>query len=269
MPTDLSRYAQFVSAVVKRYAPLGVHEYALENEVNAPGHWAGTPEEYERLVTAGARAVHAADPTAKVADGGLGSTVYGGVIAQRLLDQGRDTDAVAAYEHYYARRFSVRSEQLPQVSDAAALRGVLAGDQAVRNRQYFDATVDLATHGAIDVFQLHFYEQSDQAAAVVALLRAAVPVQTPVQAWEVGQFWPDAPSDPTVHATETTKVVCALFNGGVDRVIWLPLGYNPNGRNATELRFGLLDPDGKMRPAATALLSLRHPDTACAREAGP
>jgi len=268
MPADLGRYAQFVTDVVERYAPLGVHEYALENEVNAPGHWAGTPDEYVRLVTAGARAIHAADPTAKVADGGLGSTVYGGILAQQFLDQDRDADAVAAYEHYYARRFSVRSEQLPEVSDGRGLRTVLASDQAVRNRQYYDATVDLAKQGVIDVFQLHFYEGWDQAAAVVALVHAAGPARMPVEAWEVGQFWPDAPSDPAVHASETTKVVCALFYGGVDRVIWLPLGYNPAGRNPTELRFGLLDPDGKMRPAATALLALRHPDVACPREAG-
>src|SRR5581483_8642365 len=117
-------------------------------------------------------------------------------------------------------------------------------------------TVDLAKRGVIDLFQLHYYEQPEDAAHVVALVRARVGADMPVQAWEVGQFWPDAPSDPSLHATETKKVVWNLFAAGVDRVIWLPLGYNPNGRNATELRFGLLDPDGRLRPAATTFLSL-------------
>jgi hypothetical protein len=264
----MGEYRGFVTAVVERYAPLGVHEYAIENEVNAPGHWLSTVADYERLVTAGAEAVRAADPKALVADGGLGSTVYGGALAQDLLAQGREVDAVAAYQRYYARRFAVRSEQLPQVSDGSALRAALAGEQLVRNQQYFDATVDLAKRGVIDLFQLHFYEPWDQAAAVVAMVRSKLPVRMPVQAWEVGQFWPDAPTDPVLHATQTTRVVCALFQGGVDRVIWLPLAYNPAGRNASELRFGLLDPDGKMRPAASALLALRHPDVSCVREAG-
>ncbi|MBV8961203.1 MAG: hypothetical protein JO087_20780 [Actinobacteria bacterium] len=265
MPTNLDDYAAFVTTVVQRYAPLGVHEYALENEVNAPGHWTGTPADYERLVTAGARAVHAADPTAKVADGGLGSTVYGGVLAQDLLDQGKDAEAVAAYRQYYARRFEVRGDQLPQATTAADLRTALAGDQLVRNRQYFDATLDLVRNHVVDLFQLHFYEAPDVIGSLTSMLHAHLPADFPVQAWEVGQFWPNAPEDPAVHADQTKRVVCGLVSGGVQRIIWLPLGYNPNGRNATELRFGLLDPNGTTRPAATTFLALRQPQTACAK----
>jgi hypothetical protein len=101
---------------------------------------------------------------------------------------------------------------------------------------------------------------------VASLVRSQVPAAVPVQAWEVGQFWPDAPDDPTVHAEETTKVACALLGTGVGRVIWLPLAYNPAGRNNSELRFGLLDPDGTPRPAGTAFLALRDP-SACPKPA--
>src|SRR4051794_31933813 len=58
MPKDMRTYESFMSEVVKRYSPLGVHEYAVENEVNAPLHWEGTPADYITLVTAAGRAIH-------------------------------------------------------------------------------------------------------------------------------------------------------------------------------------------------------------------
>jgi hypothetical protein len=247
MPADMAQYQAFIGDVVKRYAPLGVREYAIENEVNAPGHWGDTPADYATLVTAAGKAIHGADPNAKVADGGLGSTVYGDAIARRLLDQGKDSEAVAAYEQYYSRRFSVRAQQLPEVSSATELRNVLASDQAARNLEYFDTTVRLAHDKLIDDFEIHFYEKWDNVPPLLELLHATLPPELPVQAWEVGQFWPKAPEDEGVHADELQRAVNGFLDGGVQRVIWLPLSYNPNGRNANELRFGLIDPDGHVR----------------------
>jgi hypothetical protein len=247
MPVDMAKYEAFVTDAVKRFSPLGVHEYAIENEVNAPIHWAGTSAEYVTLVTAAGRAIHAADADARVVDGGLGSTVYGDAIARRLLDEGQANEAVSAYQQYYARRFSVRAQQLPQVSDASELRGVLTSGQAVRNLEYFDATVQLVRQKLIDDFEIHFYEKGDNVPALLDLLHATLPPTIPIQAWEVGQFWPNAPSDEQSHADELKLTVNRLLDGGVTRVIWLPLAYNPNGRNASELRFGLVDPDGRVR----------------------
>ena len=89
MPADMGAYQAFLTDAVKRFSPLGVHEYAIENEINAPGHWAGTPADYVNLVNAAATAVHGGNPAARVVDGGVGSTVYGHAIARRLLAQGR------------------------------------------------------------------------------------------------------------------------------------------------------------------------------------
>jgi hypothetical protein len=247
MPVDMAKYQAFLADAVKRFSPLGVHEYAIENEVNAPLHWAGTSAEYVALTSAAGRAVHAADANARVADAGLGSAVYGDAIARRLLDQGHDSEAVAAYQRYYARRFPVRAQQLPEVSDASELRSVLATGQAARNLDYFDATVRLTEQKLVDVFEIHFYEKWDNVPALADLLHAALPAALPVQAWEVGQFWPNAPDDEHVHADELRRSVTGLLDGGVQRVIWLPLAYNPNGRNASELRFGLVDPGGRVR----------------------
>jgi hypothetical protein len=247
LPADTAKYQAFLTDAVKRFSPLGVHEYAIENEVNAPLHWADTPKDYVSLVTLAGRAIHAADPNARVADGGLGSTVYGEAIARRLLDEGKDTEAVSAYQQYYARRFAVRAQQLPQVNSASELRDVLSSGQAARNLEHFDATVGLARDKLIDDFEIHFYEKWDNVPALLDLLHATLPPDLPVQVWELGQFWPNAPSDEQVHADELQRAVNGFLNGGVQRVIWLPLAYNPNGRNANELRFGLVDPDGRVR----------------------
>jgi len=256
MPADMAKYQGFLTDAVKRFSPLGVHEYAIENEVNAPIHWAGTSAEYVTLVTAAGQAVHAADPSARVVDGGLGSTVYGDAIARRLLDEGKPTEAVSAYQQYYARRFPVRAQQLPPVSDAGELRTVLASGQAVRNLDYFDATVQLTQQKLIDDFEIHFYEQGDNVPALLDLLHATLPPTLPIQAWEVGQFWPNAPDDEHVHAQDLQVTVNGLLNGGVQRVIWLPLAYNPNGRNPSELRFGLVDPDGRVRESGTVFAQI-------------
>ena len=247
MPADMAKYEAFVKDVVARYSPLGVRNYAIENEVNAPIHWSGTSAEYVALVTAASRAIHAADPNARVMDGGLGSTVYGDAIARQLLDQGKNAEAVSAYQQYYARRFPARAQQLPQVSNASELRDALNSGQAARNLEYFDATVRMTKDKLVDDFQIHFYESKNNVPALLGLLHATLPPGLPIHALEVGQFWPNAPDDEHAHAEELRLTVNELLHGGVTRVIWLPLAYNPNGRNASELRFGLVDPDGRVR----------------------
>ncbi|MEK8106134.1 hypothetical protein NKG94_14925 [Micromonospora sp. M12] len=57
--------------------PVRVREYAIENEVNAPSYWAGSPEDYTRLVRAAAETIRATDPTARVVDSGISSVAYG------------------------------------------------------------------------------------------------------------------------------------------------------------------------------------------------
>src|SRR5919198_2434640 len=121
MPADLDAYRTWVGLAVRRYAPLGVHEWAIENEVNAANFWAASPADYQRLTTIAAAAVRAADPAGKVVDCGISSTAYGVAIAADLLLRGRGADAVAAYQRYYARPFQRRGRDFPRGSDEAGL----------------------------------------------------------------------------------------------------------------------------------------------------
>jgi hypothetical protein len=260
MPTDLAAYQAWVRAVVQRYAPMGVREYAIENEVNGEGFWSGSPDDYRRLATAAAGAIRAAAPSALVVDAGISSTAYGVAIADELLRQGKDSQAVAAYQRYYQRRFDRRARDFPQVGNPAELRVALQGQQARRNLAFMAVADQLAERKLVDVHQLHFYESWDNLPAVLDYLRGALPARFPVQAWEVGQFRTQegagAPADDASRAGEMVKAVSLLLAGGVRPVIWLPLAFDPGGRHADEPRYGLLSPDGAVRPAGEAFLRL-------------
>jgi hypothetical protein len=255
VPVDLDAYQSFVRTAVARYAPMGVHQYALENEVNAPSFWQGTPADYEELARLGAAAVRSADPDARVLDSGLVSTVYGKAMADRLLAAGHDAEAVGAYQRYYARRFLKGGRDLPRVRDAAGLRRVLADSGTRRDLAFLDVSRRLAQERVVDAWQLHFYESWDNLPALMGYLRETLPPAFPVQAWEVGNFWPGGPQDQRLRAEEVTKAVATLLAEGVRPVIWLPLAYNPTNRDE-EIRLGLVAPDGTVRAAGQVVASL-------------
>ncbi|HET7475014.1 MAG TPA: hypothetical protein VFJ97_03205 [Dermatophilaceae bacterium] len=253
MPRDLAAYAAFVKEAVQRYSAYGVTEFALENEVNSPSYWGGTPDELRQLVTVGARAIHEADRQAKVVDFGLASTTYGYGIADDLLKAGDEAGAVRAYNQYYERRFGTRGARLPQVSTAAQLRQVLAAEQGVRNLTYLAMASELARQGVVDVRQFHFYEKWSNVPMLLAYLSRHTPSGTPIEAWEVGSFWKGAATDDAQRSDEMVKTVSSLLAGGVRTAIWLPLAVDPSGRNADEPRYGLIDPSGSVRAAGTAM----------------
>lgn len=256
MPRDMAKYKSFVDSLVRRYAPYGVREYAVENEVNAPQYWAGSAAEYATLVTAAGEAVRAADPQARVVDSGISSVAYGWGVVDRLLKAGQDADAVRAYNAYFQRRIGTRGKQIPAVSTPDDLRAALAVPQNARNLEYLAATERLLDDKAVDVRQLHFYEHWSAVPDLLAYLSAETPAGTPVEAWEVGQFWRDGEADAASRSAEMVKAVAQLAAGGVREVIWLPLAYNPDNRQGSEVRYGLLDPDGKERTAGQMLAGL-------------
>jgi hypothetical protein len=266
MPGDLAAYQSFVRDAVRRYSAQGVHEYAIENEPNARKFfWDGTAEEYERLVTTGAAAIRSVDPRAAVLDGGLASTVYGTGIAEHLLSQGRDAEAVAAYRGYYARRADGQGDSESQVDTVDQLRAALDSDQSHRNLDMLAATQRLAKNKVIDAYQLHFYESWDNLPALLAYLHEVLPPSFPIEAWEVGMFWRDGSGDEQERAGEVVKAVTTLLAEGVRRVIWLPLAYNAeSGDERGEIRYGLLQPDGRARLAGTALQGIAKASSSAA-----
>lgn len=250
MPTDMAAYTAFVRAVVQRYAPYGVHEYAIENEVDSPSMWVDSANAYVSLATAAAAAIRAADPRATVADAGISSPAYGDAIAAQLLAEGRTTQAVQAYDAYYSRRFDSGH---PAVQSVAELRSQLGTADAGRNLAFLAAVRTLVQRHVVDVVQLHFYERYDNVPALLQYLRSSVGPTVPIEAWEVGMFGPGANQSDAELRDEVTKTVALLLAGGVRKVIWLPLSA-PDGNK----RYGLVAPDGSVRPAGVAFARIKQ-----------
>ncbi len=72
-PNDPAQFATFVRAAATRYAANGVHAWQIWNEPNTAAFFQPhpDPQAYAQLLIAGADAIHSADPSAVVMNGGL------------------------------------------------------------------------------------------------------------------------------------------------------------------------------------------------------
>jgi hypothetical protein len=257
MPTDLAAYRAWVGAAVSRYSKLGVHEYAIENEINSQSFWGGTPEQFTTLAEAASAEIRASDPQAKVVDAGLSSTSYGYGIADWLLSEGREADALAAFNAYYERRIGTRGEQIVAVNSRAQLDAALRSEQGQRNLTYLRVVRDLASRKVVDIRQIHFYEKYSSVPMLFSYLRAHTPAGTPIQAWEVGNFDKSgASADDGAKSNEVVKTLSLVLAEGATVAIWLPLAFDPGGRNSDEPRYGLLDPNGQTRQAGRSFQAM-------------
>lgn len=249
MPGDLQAYRDFVTTLVERYASQGVHRYAIENEINSQSFWGGTPEEYVKLARTAAETIRAADPQAVVVDPGLSSTTYGYGAASTLLEAGEDAAAIDAWNTYYERRIGTRGDKILRVEDVAGLQAALDAEQGRRNLAYLRVVRELAEDGTTDVRQVHYYETWRAVPLLFDYLRATTPDDVPLEMWEVGRFARGQETEPDEGAAEVVQTVSLMLAQGAAVVIWLPLAYDPTGRNSDEPRLGLLEPDGAIRPA--------------------
>ncbi|WP_404352595.1 hypothetical protein LG324_06490 [Phycicoccus jejuensis] len=265
MPGDMAVYTDFVERAVRRYSALGVTEFAVENEVNSPSFWDGTPEDYAVLARAAATAVHAADPDALVVDGAVSSAGAGYALAASLLAAGRDAEAVASYRTYYARRFGTRGGEaaIDDVTTVAGLRAELARPGPASMVRFTDTIDGLFREGVFQVRQVHFYESWQALPAVLASVRSRTPAGVPVELWELGIYDENRSPDAAVRTAEVVKSTVIALRAGVRKVLWLPFLDNPDGRLGQNLH-GLVTASGDVRGAfsAFALISRAAADGA-------
>lgn len=253
-PVDLATYLAFVTEVVQRYAPLGVHEWAVENEVDVANHWASDLPSYDALVRQVAPAIRAADPEARVLDAGLSSTTYGVAVAASLLRAGDEAGALAAYRASYGRRLAGGASRWPPVSSGVELATVLAGTAARRSLEALDLVVGLVTEGVVDAYQLHFYEPTDALTGVLDLLRERLGDTAPIEAWELGVAWPGDDWTEPAQAAELLRLVAVLLAHDVHRIVYLPVAYTPGQR--VQVFRGLVHEDGELLAAGRLWVAL-------------
>ena len=232
MPANMGVYTDFVTQAVRRYSDLGVSEFAIENEVNSPNFWDGSPQDYEVLARAGAAAVHAAAPAARVVDGSVSSAGAGYAVAKGLLDAGRDAEAVATYQAYYERRFGTRDGEgaINDVSSPAELRAELARPGPASMVAFMELINGLFDDGVFQTRQVHYYETWQALPATLAYLRSNTPTSVPLELWELGIWDDDRGVSEDQRTAEVVRATVIALAAGVQKVLWLPLLDNPTGR---------------------------------------
>lgn len=257
MPAEMSVYTDFVDQAVRRYTDLGVTEFAIENEVNSPYFWDGTPKEYATLARAGAKAIHAAAPDALVVDGSVSSAGAGYAVAEGLLSQGREAEAVSTYQTYYKRRFGTRAgaASIEQVASPAELRKELARPGPARAISFMRTIDGLVADGVFQIRQVHYYETWQALPATLAHIRGNTPDAVPMELWELGIWDDDRTVSEEKRTAEVVQATVIALAAGVEKVLWLPLLDNPNGRLAATL-YGLVGPEGEIRGSSSAFILL-------------
>ncbi len=162
---------------------------------------------------------------------------------------------MAAWNTYYAQRFGTRGQKLEKATSVGQLRDMLGMDQGRRNLAYLDLISRLSRERVFDVRQIHFYELPSAIPELLTYLTATTDPSVPIEAWEVGIF--DKTGADAASSDATTNIIvqsmALLLAGGVKRAIWLPLATNPNNKAGSEVRAGVLEPDGTERPAAATV----------------
>ena len=256
-PQYVSDYTAFVQAIVQRYSMAGVdghfvHEFGIQNEPTDTSLWGGTLTQLETLSETASIAIHGADPNAKVTDWGMASPTWGAGIAERLLNENLGSAAVDAFNAY----FEWRQDQIPPgLTYPVDLSGLTAfmNPPALGSKwlAYLNADHQLLTpqgpgqSPTFDVRQIHFYEPPNNVSALMDYLHATTPQTTPIEAFEVGQRWPGAPSDQQIRTDTMVESVTRLATGGVSTALWLPLR-QPQAPNPL---FGLTTSDGTWPPS--------------------
>ncbi len=267
MPDDLAYYREFVSTVIQRYASRGVTKFAIENEPNAKNFWADSVSDYKLLMSNALQAVNSSGARVQLADSGLSSIAYGVIIADDLLGQGKDIQALEFYRDYYSRRFARSKFVFPDVQSVDELRAVLGGASAIRAVEFSTATIELANQ--YDVYQLHYYEGWDLLPTVMDYLHQRLPVGHTIEAWEMGVAWPGQDYEEVAAATETAKLYATALSSGIRRLVYLPAAYTPGTDNQDEIWRGLWLENGKPRAAAGVYRQLAQATSGADVKVGP
>ncbi len=204
-PRDLNAYYDFVYGMASRGKGI-VKCWQIENEIESQTWWAGTPEEYIALLETAARAIRAADPSAKIMLAGFTSEM---TTAAALLADGASKQEIA-------RRLGAKED----ISDAKAEKRVR------RNVDFIEAVLAQAKD-LFDIADIHLYNDYDTIPLRVEWLRGRMKAngyERPVWATEVGG--PDtrvASFNETYQAQEIIKRFALALSAGVEKVFWLGL----------------------------------------------
>ncbi len=242
---------EYYQALLKKF-PNTFPYIAIGNEPNAESYWAGTYEEYIRLLQTAAKAIHETDSTVKVIDGGIASEAWG-CIAYDYWDNGMWTEqqAMTFVRGYY--QTTNRRNEISNLSDDALLKYITANNdiaqECVARRAYFKGLV-----GHVDAVNFHLYEDVAYLDDIIDYLQTTMRAngwQNPVIVTnELGnkQYQnPDYDVAGKDQADDLRKKLTLATERGLPLIIW----FSVNGEDSVTGGFlSLHDKDGTPYEAA-------------------
>lgn len=244
-PYDINDYYNFVYQFTSHFNGK-ITRYSVENEAHASEEFAGSPADYALMLQTAYRAVHTADPAAKVEDSALSSTAFGLLIINDKLIAGNDQDALTFAQHYFAY-YSGLPSGINSVSD---LQYIMSQSETQRLLAW--SPMLYANHAYFDIEQLHYFGPWDSLKTVTDWVHTHLQAygdDKSLDFWEFGYGWTGAPAngyEPVAHAKELTKLFATAFGEGALRVEQ----WQFNDYAISEGHPGLFDANGSARPAA-------------------
>jgi hypothetical protein len=240
-------YYRFIYTFVAHYSD-DLKAIIIENEMNAPRFWAGTKEEYVRVLKTAYLAAHRAKPGIIVMDGGIASGALGPVMIREMIaSRPSEPEAVLAYANQFfaktkSRRF--RWNSLGELRKWA-------------NREFLNVQHDRINYylansaGARDWLAIHYYEDVRFLDDVVRWIRSKLSEEErsiPIAITEYGIRNLDPEYDP--GGVDQASEVCKKLVTGLSLEMKLMVWYSLK-EDALD-KVGLLNGDGSWRPAARA-----------------
>lgn len=244
-PADPSGYAAFLTALSSHEAAqnLGVHRYAIENEVDVVNHWDDTPQHYFDLLRIAYAAVHVGDPNAIVVDSTFSVAGLYTVRINELYDAGQKADALALYRVMITNVLGGESPNAKAIDTEAELGTYLESAQPQRILEFYRLL--LQSQDSFDAFQVHFYGPADRYPELIDMLRRSG-MTKPIETWELGHRYRDGrPFDDADWAGDVSRLIDTAVGEGSRFTILQLL----NDRLEDNLEYGLLTDAGARRQA--------------------
>ncbi len=243
-------YYDFVYHVASHYKGR-VRRYSIENEAHADANWGGTPEQYMQELQTAYKAIHAADPTAIVEDAAMSHEGLGYLTTAWLYQQGK-TQAAVDFANSYDAHFQRNSQSLH--AHSAADIQALVNSPGIQKLITWENLL-FQNHAYYDHMQIHNGTSWQDLQTVLDYLHTNLRAEgddKPLDLWEGWYGWWGAPGNgfnPQIQAQDIVKQAVTAFGGQVTVYnYWLINDF----ALSSEGHVGLIDNQGRPRPAATA-----------------
>lgn len=242
-------YYDFISSLVTEYRDL-IDRITIENEANTNIFWAGTSDDYRRLVATAAKAVEDHAPEILVFDSGVGSGSLGVAVAEWMIESATvDPQEILDF----VNDFYAHDVYAPLEFDSFEELSYWIRQPFVReNNKKVDSMLGAVTP-YVDGLNFKFTSSSWLLPTLVEWIDrrlARYGYTVPLKVNNEASNWPMGSS--SAEAQNLFKMVILSLANGVDQTIWFPYS---NALTNTP-RKGLLDQNGDPTLQADAFTTL-------------